>query len=87
MNRFQSTRPVRGGTLYRVQVGAFRDRISIHPPRAGRDSSVLLVTCANGLYFNPPAPCGAGLCGIKQGWGGEFISIHPPRAGQDKDIR
>ena len=34
---FQSTRPVRGGTLLGVSQSD-KDKISIHPPRAGRDS-------------------------------------------------
>ena len=44
-------------------------QISIHPPRAGRDlpSNSELMRAA--IYFNPPAPCGAGrtttlLCGL-----------------------
>ena len=34
------------------------DLISIHPPRAGRDSPALALT-APPAYFNPRAPCGA----------------------------
>ena len=33
---FQSTRPVRGGTITSLLTHRWR-RISIHPPRAGRD--------------------------------------------------
>ena len=58
MVRFQSTRPVRGGTDCLVKP-ALPIAISIHPPRAGRDS-----TSASAAHeaadFNPPAPCGAG---------------------------
>ena len=56
---FQSTRPVRGGTLMLILIllsqfyfnppapcGAGRPKIPIAPPRSN---------------FNPPAPCGAGL--------------------------
>ena len=56
---FQSTRPVRGGTPA-AATEAEHKQISIHPPRAGRDK-----TAKNDenkkSYFNPPAPCGAGL--------------------------
>ena len=71
---------MRGGTG--KTYGALkRARISIHPPRAGRDQALL----HNGegcRYFNPPAPCGAGpelpLTNTQT-----VISIHPPRAGRD----
>ena len=55
---FQSTLPVRGGTL----AGAtrlFNAVISIHPPRAGRDG--LDARCPVPVIdFNPPSPCGEG---------------------------
>ena len=56
--QFQSTRPLRGGTILR---GAAEDarKISIHPPLAGRDYDVE-ASHAPRQYFNPPAPCGAG---------------------------
>ena len=102
--RFQSTRPVGGGT-YVADVSPRVAAISIHPPRGGRDAghgdqwSPLpnfnspvpwgggtlpgqRSTVPNG-YFNPPAPWGAGLqCG-KRGVEHERISIHPPRGGRD----
>ena len=55
---FQSTRPLRGGTdaITAVEVAP---SISIHPPLAGRDTS-LFVGFAFCSDFNPPAPCGAG---------------------------
>ena len=55
---FQSTRPMRGGTLR----SPLRHRllpISIHPPRAGRDKLSAAALCS-WVNFNPPAPCGAG---------------------------
>ena len=56
---FQSTRPVRGGTSKSRSV-IKGITISIHPPRAGRDSvDVIVIQRIND--FNPPAPCGAGL--------------------------
>ena len=79
--RFQSTRPVRGGTL-RCPLQGFIVLISIHPPRAGRDDcSQDAVT--KPCDFNPPAPCGAGLGGLKGVSFKDYISIHPPRAGRD----
>ena len=55
---FQSTRPVRGGTCDADDL--FEDcRISIHPPRAGRDLNFFAVGSLE-QNFNPPAPCGAG---------------------------
>ena len=55
---FQSTLPVRGGTPFPIDLLA-QVRISIHPPRAGRDRG--RVAC-HGLHthFNPPSPCGEG---------------------------
>ena len=58
-NRFQSTRPVRGGTW---RSGRFRPECR---------------------YFNPPAPCGAGLDVSPPEIATQAISIHPPRAGRD----
>ena len=55
---FQSTRPVRGGTLSLPRL-LHRRGISIHPPRAGRDAGGIRFIAA-GIDFNPPAPCGAG---------------------------
>ena len=49
---------MRGGTAYENQ-NTLTNAISIHPPRAGRDSMRAL-TSASRAYFNPPAPCGAG---------------------------
>ena len=55
---FQSTRPLRGGTFSHAPADIVRS-ISIHPPLAGRDTS-LFVGFAFCSDFNPPAPCGAG---------------------------
>ena len=59
--KFQSTRPLRGGTLTYAPSGK-RAAISIHPPLAGRDVRGLCFSAASS-YFNPPAPCGAGPSG------------------------
>ena len=57
MARFQSTRPVRGATLLVHMTGIGRP-ISIHAPRAGRDSLPGFPGRRYG-HFNPRAPCGA----------------------------
>ena len=36
------------------------------------------------MYFNPPAPCGAGPVRAAMSEGGVPISIHPPLAGRDQ---
>ena len=54
---FQSTRPVRGATPAPL-FPAPNEKISIHAPRAGRDSPTRLTTRPI-RYFNPRAPCGA----------------------------
>ena len=56
--KFQSTRPVRGGTVP-LYYWTTERMISIHPPRAGRDGIFLPVNLIC-FDFNPPAPCGAG---------------------------
>ena len=83
---FQSTRPGWGGT-HREPGCRIRHRISIHPPRVGRDAPGY--RCFFCLYnFNPPAPGGAGLrmmtaCirkaafqSTRPGWGGTIHISH-----------
>ena len=72
---------MRGGTQYQTS-GGRAARISIHPPRAGRDVALSRLTAWR-LYFNPPAPCGAGRLPPRPSNRGRRISIHPPRAGRD----
>ena len=57
VNKFQSTRPVRGETLNQYDFENY-DVISIHSPRAGRDAPVLKIPLFS-QNFNPLAPCGA----------------------------
>ena len=77
---FQSTRPVRGGTLKPIPVSDVRG-ISIHPPRAGRDKALCnLGVCVNISIHPPRAGRDTGF------WYRSVtmtISIHPPRAGRD----
>ena len=54
---FQSTRPVRGATQTVLHEGGCLV-ISIHAPRAGRDSFTYWIAESN-QNFNPRAPCGA----------------------------
>ena len=56
---FQSTRPVRGATIFNDFRGLHKN-ISIHAPRAGRDSQTQ-TTWPDRANFNPRAPCGARL--------------------------
>ena len=56
---FQSTRPVRGETLLFLR-NRPSEYISIHSPRAGRDTTAAISKEAI-RYFNPLAPCGARL--------------------------
>ena len=78
--KFQSTRPVRGGT-HRIRRGTGPYAISIHPPRAGRDVSSVY-SPPTSYYFNPPAPCGAGRCRSRPALAAfEFQSTRPVRGG------
>ena len=79
--RFQSTHPLRGGTI-KDDADVFTTAISIHPPLAGWDG-----LAAGFDYsfadFNPPTPCGVGLVGDVTVNRTPRISIHPPLAGWD----
>ena len=81
LKEFQSTRPARGATVGRRRVGA-DEQVSIHAPRAGRDSPAATVP-ASLTGFNPRAPRGArrDLEGVLQVV--RLVSIHAPRAGRD----
>ncbi len=79
--RFQSTRPVRGGTLTIPKLSS-HFRISIHPPRAGRDQAGA-AGCpgAASISIHPPHAGRDGNC--PQTDSNHQISIHPPHAGRD----
>ena len=82
--QFQSTHPVRGGTIMLGNLDV-SNIISIHPPRAGWDihSGPLCVACDD---FNPPTPCGVGLLSIPVlALPATFQSTHPVRGGTRKD--
>ena len=78
---FQSTRPLRGGTRISLAILPIWIFQSTRPLRGGTRAAF---PPRHGVpYFNPPAPCGAGLL---QGWTSRTsraISIHPPLAGRD----
>ena len=57
-SRFQSTRPVRGATQSGADLPPL-GQISIHAPRAGRDSAPTHLLGMSKMHFNPRAPCGA----------------------------
>ena len=78
---FQSTRPARGATRGRCPQHRL-GLVSIHAPRAGRDSSPHLPYRPFGR-FNPRAPRGARRGAARDDDPGEDVSIHAPRAGRD----
>ena len=82
VDQFQSTHPVRGGTISGWRHQEYGFHISIHPPRAGWDN-VEKTDLGAQADFNPPTPCGVGRC--RRSYTGHcvLISIHPPRAGWD----
>ena len=57
--RFQSTRPMRGGTIVLGDEFSVQIFQSTRPMRGG--THLLHPELAEAIYFNPPAPCGAGL--------------------------
>ena len=79
---FQSTRPVRGGTTVLRHLPP-AERISIHPPRAGRDTGHPF--CSIGIIvFQSTRPVRGGtLTQASRFIMPRTISIHPPRAGRD----
>ena len=58
---FQSTLPVRGGTLLQTAI-RIEDTISIHPPRGGRDA-IFLVNAWKSIRFQSTLPVGGGTRG------------------------
>jgi len=78
--RFQSTPPVRGATW--ITGCLSRHGVSIHAPRAGSDSRLLLSGCwLEG--FNPRPPCGERPVRLATDGSEGIVSIHAPRAGSD----
>ena len=75
---FQSTRPVRGATHSRFSSIQWRF-ISIHAPRAGRDT-LDKIGSLHISHFNPRAPCGARRLPFPRRWTRQrFQSTRPVR--------
>ena len=79
--KFQSTRPVRGATAIPTPE-YFRELISIHAPRAGRDSDAWR-SCRDSFLFQSTRPVRGATQGYKAALCYGWISIHAPRAGRD----
>ena len=79
--KFQSTRPVRGATTDNFHLLLFH-QVSIHAPRAGRDSAQYN-SSEPLIRFNPRAPCGARPEEEVSEAVLPEVSIHAPRAGRD----
>ena len=75
-------RPPCGGRRGGIKTAAGRDRISIHVPLAGDDSSRQSAT-ATPTYFYPRPPCGGRQIRKSAYNARKKISIHVPLAGDD----
>ncbi len=77
---FQSTRPLRGGTAEGSNALHPAGFQSTRPLRGGTACKTMCAAAKS--YFNPPAPCGAGLPLRQQPWGIlRFQSTRPLRGG------
>ena len=81
LKRFQSTRPVRGGTPSPSSRYSHHD---FNPPAPCGAGLAWIVIALLAVDFNPPAPCGAGPGCATRLTHKSGISIHPPRAGRDQ---
>ena len=81
---FQSTHPVRGGTIAFKDLPAF-DAISIHPPREGWDSIPEIVE-RGFSRFQSTHPVRGGTVSSPERLLEHLISIHPPREGWDRFV-
>ena len=79
---FQSTRPVRGATRGSTRRPA-SDGVSIHAPRAGRDSRRLWIDL-DALTFQSTRPVRGATLIRRAGNRAQGVSIHAPRAGRDR---
>ena len=83
--QFQSTRPVRGATRHPTYLQLCCD-VSIHAPRAGRDSFSALKSLAISAFQSTRPVRGATEVAKTAGIRDE-VSIHAPRAGRDLGAR
>ena len=81
MEKFQSTRPMRGATA-NGQTGPLDPVISIHAPHAGRDIYVGFGGRINAISIHAPH-AGRDLKSCHRDTGHPKISIHAPHAGRD----
>ena len=82
--KFQSTLPVWGGTVVLYDCLLIL-KISIHPPRVGRDGSAS--RCAfRKSSFHSTLPVWGGTTVSKAKRAANNISIHPPRVGRDLSV-
>jgi len=80
---FQSTRPARGATLT-IRLSILFILVSIHAPRAGRDSA-RFESVGSSIGFNPRAPRGARRSGHGLNFLGDvFQSTRPARGATSK---
>ena len=79
--RFQSARPVRGGTL-KLSPLTFITGISIRPPRAGRDIDEQVFVLVSVISISPPRAGRDSV--VEPQMILPSISIRPPRAGRDR---
>ena len=82
LQKFQSTRPLRGATLVATILG-HHGRISIHAPLTGRDIMRQKRAIQQTIDFNPRAPYGARRNDGRTALAGSGISIHAPLTGRD----
>ena len=87
--RFQSTLPVWGGTWKCTKEFPYKERISIHPPRVGRDDFVGVAYLVSRISIHPPrvgrdflASVSGNRCKIFQStlpvWGGTRLLVLAP---------
>ena len=79
--QFQSTHPLRDATKIHIS-GSGHNRISIHAPLTGCDSSSI-TNCLMSSYFNPRTPYGMRLNAMPPFTMHTSISIHAPLTGCD----
>ena len=83
--KFQSTLPVWGGTVVLYDCLLIL-KISIHPPRVGRDGADA-DSVRQWKLFQSTLPVWGGTAASLQARRGKRISIHPPRVGRDALLR
>ena len=81
LRTFQSTRPVRGATIHR-RVSEHARHVSIHAPRAGRDTYAILCTSRSTVSIHAPRAGRDNRDNYSVTFG--MVSIHAPRAGRDE---